>query len=69
MPFEIERLAELLMQDKRANPSNYAMITISEGAVLHGGEMVQVGEADAYGHRKLGGIGQLTSELLKELTG
>ncbi len=45
------------------------MLTISEGAVLHGGEMVQGGEADAYGHRKLGGVGQLTSELLKELTG
>jgi 6-phosphofructokinase 1 len=59
----------MLVRDKRANPSNYAMMTISEGASLVGGEMVQGGPEDAYGHRKLGGIGQLTSELLKERTG
>jgi 6-phosphofructokinase 1 len=69
VPFDIDRLADLLMRDKRSNPSNYAMMTISEGAVLEGGEMVQGGPEDAYGHKKLGGIGQLTSELLKERTG
>jgi 6-phosphofructokinase 1 len=45
------------------------MMTISEGATLAGGEMIQAGDEDAYGHRKLGGIGQLTSALLKERTG
>ena len=40
VPFDVERLAELLMRDKRANPSNYAMMTISEGATMVGGEMV-----------------------------
>jgi len=69
VPFDIERLAGQLMRDKAANPSNYAMMTISEGATLAGAEMVQGGPEDAYGHRKLGGIGQLTSELLKERTG
>ena len=69
VPFDIEKLAKLLMDDKRSNPSNYAMVTISEGATLQGGELVQWGEADAYGHRKLGGIGELTGELLKEHTG
>jgi 6-phosphofructokinase len=69
VPFDVDRLAEQLMRDKAANPSNYAMMTISEGATLSGGEMVQAGDADAYGHRKLGGIGQRTSELLKERTG
>ena len=69
VPFDIDRLAELLMRDKASNPSNYAMMTISEGATLAGGEMVQDGPEDAYGHRKLGGIGQRTSELLKERTG
>ena len=38
------------------------MMTISEGATMVGGEMVHAGEADAYGHRKLGGIGQVTGE-------
>jgi 6-phosphofructokinase 1 len=69
IPFDVDALAAMLMDDKRANPSGYAMMTISEGATIIGGEMIQGGEADAYGHYKLGGIGQLTGELLKERTG
>jgi len=69
VPFDVERLAQLLMEDKRTNPSRYAMITISEGASMVGGEMVQGGTADAYGHRKLGGIGQVTGEALRQITG
>jgi 6-phosphofructokinase 1 len=68
VPFEIERLASLLIDDKRRNPSGYAMMTISEGAVLVGGEMVLGGKEDAFGHRKLGGVGQVTGELLHEIT-
>jgi ATP-dependent phosphofructokinase / diphosphate-dependent phosphofructokinase len=69
VPFDPDRLAKLLMGDKRENPSNYAMMTISEGASMVGGEVVETGDADAYGHRKLGGIGQRTTELLRERTG
>ena len=69
VPFDPEMLASLIMEDKRANPKNYAMITISEGARMVGGEMLMSGEADAYGHARLGGIGELTGEKLKELTG
>jgi 6-phosphofructokinase 1 len=69
VPFDIDRLSELLMRDKMENPSSYAMMTISEGATIAGGEMMLTGEEDAYGHRKLGGIGQITGELLKERTG
>jgi 6-phosphofructokinase 1 len=69
VPFDIERLAGLLLADRAANPSHYAMMTISEGARLHEGDMLLAGEEDAYGHRKLGGIGALTGELLKERTG
>jgi len=69
VPFDPERLARLIMEDKQANPSNYAMLTISEGARMISGDMVQYGEADAYGHRKLGGIGMITGEVLKKLTG
>ena len=68
-PFEIEKLAALLVQDREANPSRYAMMTISEGATMVGGEMVLGGKEDAFGHRKLGGIGQLTGEMLREITG
>ncbi len=69
VPYDIDHLAELLVKDKAENPSNYAMVTISEGARLLGGEMVLSGAEDAFGHRKLGGIGALTGELLKERTG
>jgi 6-phosphofructokinase 1 len=69
VPFDPERLARLVMKDKRSNPSNYAMITVSEGAHFAGGKVIEFGEADAYGHRKLGGIGELVADALKKLTG
>jgi 6-phosphofructokinase 1 len=69
VPFDIEKLAGLLVQDKQANPSHYAMMTISEGAREIGGEVVQTGVADPYGHKKLGGIGAVTAEKLEQMTG
>jgi len=69
VPFDPEKLASLVMEDKERNPSKYAMITISEGASMIGGSVIESGEADAYGHRKLGGIGELTEQALKEITG
>lgn len=69
VPFEVHKLAEFLMEDKRNNPSNYCIMTISEGAIMEGGEIVESGEMDAYGHRKLGGVGQMLSEEVKRLTG
>ncbi len=68
VPFDPEKLAALLLEDKRANPSNYAIMTISEGATFVGGVVIESGEADAYGHRKLGGIGQITGDLIKKYT-
>ena len=69
VPFDPEKLAGLVMQDKRMNPSNYAMVTISEGAYMIGGQVMESGEEDPYGHRKLGGIGEATGKALSELTG
>ncbi len=68
VPFDIERLCDLLLADKRANPSNYAMLVVSEGAQPVNGSVIERGEADAYGHRKLGGIGDYISEQIKRLT-
>ncbi len=69
VPFDPQRLARLLLGDKAANPSSYAFVTVSEGALMQGGAVVERGEPDAYGHRKLGGIGQETADALKQLTG
>lgn len=69
VPFDINKLAHFLKEDKRNNPSNYALVTISEGAIMEGGEVIETGEADAYGHRKLGGVGMITAEEIKRITG
>jgi len=69
VPFDPEKLAVLLMQDKRNNPSNYAIMTISEGASMIGGKIVEYGQADAYGHKKLGGVGAITGDAIKRITG
>jgi 6-phosphofructokinase 1 len=70
VPFDTQRLALLLIQDKYNNPSNYAIMTISEGAHEIEGDIVHYdGDEDAYGHKKLGGIGMLTGEKLKQITG
>lgn len=67
--FKIEQLAELLVHDRNRNPSRYSIVLVSEGAMFEGGEMVfQGGTADAFGHRKLGGIGELVSEELSEIS-
>src|SRR6201987_2050227 len=67
--FNIERLTELLVSDRCKNPSHYSVVLVSEGAMFQGGEMVFEAETtDAFGHKKLGGIGDLVSEKLKELS-
>ena len=64
--FDIERLTELLAEDRNHNPSRYSIVLVSEGAIFTGGEMVfKDSRLDAYGHKKLGGIGDLVSEELK----
>ncbi len=69
VPIDIARLAELVARDRSANPSRYAMVVVSEGATIEGGAIVESGQADAYGHRKLGGIGRAIGDALKEITG
>jgi ATP-dependent phosphofructokinase / diphosphate-dependent phosphofructokinase len=69
VPVDPEKLSALLVEDRRRNPSRYAMVTVSEGATYTGGDVHLSGEADAYGHRKLGGIGDTMGEMIKKLTG
>lgn len=67
--FNIENLTENLVKDRYDNPSNYSVVLVSEGAMFEGGEMVFKDSAkDQFGHAKLGGIGELVSENLKELS-
>jgi 6-phosphofructokinase 1 len=67
--FNLERLVELLMYDRNNNPSRYSVVLVSEGAMFEGGEMVfEDRTTDAFGHMKLGGIGDLISAELKKMT-
>lgn len=67
--FDIDQLTQLLVEDRNHNPSKYSIVLISEGAMFKGGQMIFAGqEKDAYGHAKLGGIGDLVSDQLKELS-
>jgi 6-phosphofructokinase len=67
--FNIEQLTELMTYDRNRNPSRYSVVLVSEGATFEGGDMMFEGEStDAYGHKKLGGIGDAVSERLKELS-
>ncbi len=69
VPFDINRLSDLILRDKKDNPSNYAVVTISEGAHPIDGQVLESGEADAYGHRKLGGIGKEVGDAIQQITG
>ena len=69
VPFDVERLAGMVVNDRQRNPSNYAMVVVSEGASMTGRDVHERGEQDAFGHRKLGGIGVTLAEELKQATG
>ncbi|MBD3160991.1 MAG: ATP-dependent 6-phosphofructokinase [Candidatus Eisenbacteria bacterium] len=69
VPCDIEQLAGLLVEDQDRNPSHYSVLVLSEGATIVGGERVIGGEPDAYGHRKLGGIGDVFGAEIKRITG
>ena len=67
--FNIENLTDYMVRDRFENPSNYSVVLVSEGAMFEGGEMVfKNQEKDQFGHAKLGGIGELVSANLKELS-
>jgi ATP-dependent phosphofructokinase / diphosphate-dependent phosphofructokinase len=67
--FNIDHLTDLLIFDRNKNPSKYSVVLISEGAMFEGGDMIFEGDVkDAFGHKKLGGIGAVVSERVKELS-
>ena len=68
-PFDLDRVAQLLAEDKRNNLSHYSLIVVSEGAVWKEGSVGEFGEADAYGHRKKVDIGQALGEEIRRRTG
>jgi len=69
VPYDPEKITALLVEDRRKNPSNYAIVTLSEGAHMIGGNIVEGGPEDAYGHKKLGGTGVYLEQAIKRFSG
>src|SRR5579859_94792 len=67
--FNLEKLIELLLRDKKHNPSNYSLVILSEGAEWEGYHLRETGEADAYGHKKKANVGEDLSDEIKRRTG
>ena len=68
-PFDLERLATLLAEDHANNPSHYGFVIAAEGAMWDGGNIEEVGEADAYGHRHKANIAEILATEIRERTG
>ncbi len=68
-PYDLDALAEILLDDHRNNPSRYAVLISAEGAIWKGAHMADVGEADAFGHRHKINIGEVLASELKARTG
>ncbi len=67
--FDLDKLCNLLVEDRDNNPSRYSIVVISEGAVWEGYQVQTYGEADAYGHKKKANIGESLSQEFKKRTG
>jgi len=66
---KLDKLIQLLMEDKHANPSNYALVVLSEGAAWEGYEPHEYGEPDAYGHRKKASVAESLAEEIRQRAG
>lgn len=67
--YDVGHLADLLVEDRELNSSNYAIVITSEGAIWEGGEIKDVGEPDAFGHRHKANVAEILAAQIKELTG
>jgi 6-phosphofructokinase 1 len=68
-PFDLEHLVDILVEDKRLNPSRYSFVIASEGAIWNGGAVGEYGEPDAYGHRRKVDIGWALAQQIRNLSG
>ena len=66
---DLEKLIALLLEDKKRNPSNYALVVLSEGAAWEGYRVQEYGDPDAYGHRKKASVAESLAEEIKRRSG
>src|SRR5437762_574846 len=68
-PFDLDRLVEILVEDKRNNPSRYAFVIAAEGAIWKGGAIPEYGPADAFGHRHKTNIAETLADEIRKRAG
>ncbi|TME69700.1 MAG: 6-phosphofructokinase [Chloroflexi bacterium] len=68
-PFDLDRLVEILVEDKRNNPSRYAFVIAAEGAIWKGGSISEYGPADAFGHRQKTNIAETLADEIRKRAG
>ena len=68
-PFDLDRLVEILVADKRNNPSRYSLVIVAEGAIWKGGSMPEFGPPDAFGHRHKANIAETLAEEIRRRSG
>lgn len=67
--FNVDHMIDLIMTDKKNNPSNYALVILSEGAQWEGYQIQEYGEPDAFGHRKKFSVAEAFSDEVIKNTG
>ncbi len=67
--YNLDKMIDLLITDKRNNPSNYCLVVMSEGAEWEGYTIREYGEPDAFGHRKKANVAEDFSDAIKARTG
>ena len=65
VPIDLDKITRMICDDRARNASNYAIVVVSEGASVKDGDIIEGGDPDAYGHRKLGGIGPVVADHIK----
>jgi 6-phosphofructokinase len=68
-PFDLDHLVEILAEDKKSNPSRYAVVIVAEGAMWRGGALRDIGETDMFGHRHKENVGEALAEQIKRISG
>ena len=66
---DVEKLIDLLVEDKKKNPSSYALVLLSEGAEWIGYQTQEYGQPDGFGHRKKMNVAELLSDKIQESKG
>jgi len=69
IPIDVNEVVEILKNRKKRG-KNFSIVVVAEGAKFKDDSLViQEEKLDAFGHVRLGGIGQMLSERIEKLTG